>query len=178
MVHLSYVRIFSSTNYWLRIPQVAVLVGELIGRYLNDWIMDISIRRNKGVHEAESRLWCVKFSLSSKTWFMSKNVPHRACYLAVVLYVSGFVMLGVSFQKKLSIGVVIIGWGISGVAIMVNTVAVCGYIFCCTDVTIVFSCHPPDAYCNDCFPKRQVSSKQFCKWDVDGFGTGWNQCSP
>jgi len=97
-------------------PIVAVLVGELIGRYLNDWIMDISIRRNKGVHEAESRLW--------------------ACYLAVVLYVSGFVMLGASFQKELSIGLVIMGWGISEVAIMVNTVAVY-------------------AYCNDCFPKRQ-----------------------
>jgi len=40
-------------------PQVAVVIGELIGRYLNDWIMEVSIRRNKGVHEAESRLWCV-----------------------------------------------------------------------------------------------------------------------
>jgi hypothetical protein len=41
--------------------QVAVIIGELIGRYLNDWIMEFSIRRNKGVHEAESRLWCVTF---------------------------------------------------------------------------------------------------------------------
>jgi hypothetical protein len=41
------------------IPQVAVLIGELIGRYLNDWIMNFTIRRNKGVHEAETRLWCV-----------------------------------------------------------------------------------------------------------------------
>lgn len=37
--------------------QVAVLCGELIGRYTNDWIMNWSIRRNKGVFEAESRLW-------------------------------------------------------------------------------------------------------------------------
>jgi hypothetical protein len=43
--------------------QVAVIIGELIGRYLNDWIMEFSIRRNKGVHEAESRLWCVTFIL-------------------------------------------------------------------------------------------------------------------
>lgn len=109
---------------------------------------------------------------------MSKAVPHRACYLAVVLYVSGFVMLGASFQKELSIGMVIMGWGISEVAIMVNTVAVCEYLFCCTDVTVVLSCHPPDAYCNDCFPKRQVCSQYFRKWDADGFGTGRNQCSP
>jgi hypothetical protein len=38
-------------------PIVAVIVGELMGRYVNDWIMDISIRRNAGVFEAESRLW-------------------------------------------------------------------------------------------------------------------------
>jgi hypothetical protein len=57
---------------------------------------------------------------------MTKTVPDRACYLAVVLYLAGFVMLGASFQKELSIGVVIIGWGISEVAIMINTVAVCG----------------------------------------------------
>ncbi|KIM88318.1 hypothetical protein PILCRDRAFT_3335 [Piloderma croceum F 1598] len=97
-------------------PIIATLIGELIGRYLNDWIMDVSIRRNKGVHEAESRLW--------------------ACYLAVVLYVSGFVVLGAAFQQKLSIGAVIMGWGISVVAIMINTVAIY-------------------AYSNDCFPKRQ-----------------------
>jgi hypothetical protein len=41
------------------LPQVAVLLGELIGRYLNDWVMNVTIRRNNGVHEAESRLWCV-----------------------------------------------------------------------------------------------------------------------
>ncbi|KIM76220.1 hypothetical protein PILCRDRAFT_826583 [Piloderma croceum F 1598] len=97
-------------------PIVAVIIGELIGRYLNDWIMEVSIRRNKGVHEAESRLW--------------------ACYLAVVLYVVGFVVLGAAFQKKLSLGAVITGWGIAEVAIMINTVAIY-------------------AYCNDCFPTRQ-----------------------
>jgi hypothetical protein len=38
-------------------PIVAVVLGELTGRYVNDWIMDVSIRRNGGVFEAESRLW-------------------------------------------------------------------------------------------------------------------------
>ena len=52
--------------------QVAVVLGELLGRYLNDWIMRASIRRNNGVFEAESRLY--------------------ACYLATVLYVVGFVV--------------------------------------------------------------------------------------
>jgi len=51
---------------------------------------------------------------------------HRACYPAVVLYVVGFVVLGVAIQKHLSLGAVIMGWGISHVAVMVGTVAICG----------------------------------------------------
>ncbi|KIM78277.1 hypothetical protein PILCRDRAFT_11270 [Piloderma croceum F 1598] len=95
--------------------QVAVIIGELVGRYLNDWILEFFICRNKGVHEAESRLW--------------------PCYLAIVLYVCGFVVLWASFQNKLSLGAVIMGWGIAVASIMINTVAVY-------------------AYCTDCFPNN------------------------
>ncbi|KAI5825713.1 MFS general substrate transporter [Schizophyllum commune Tattone D] len=97
-------------------PIVAVILGELLGRYLNDWIMRTSIRRNNGVFEAESRLY--------------------ACYLATVLYVVGFVVLGAALQEHLSTGAVVMGWGIAEVGIMVNTVAVY-------------------AYANDAFPKHQ-----------------------
>jgi hypothetical protein len=91
-------------------PIVAVFVGELIGRFTNDWIMNLSIRRNNGVFEAESRLW--------------------ACYIAVLLGICGFVLLGASFQKHLSTGALVMGWGISEVAVMINTVAILAY---CTD---------------------------------------------
>jgi MFS family permease len=97
-------------------PIVAVLIGELIGRYNNDFIMNLSIRRNNGVFEAEHRLW--------------------ACYLAMPLYICGFVVLGASFQNHLSVGALVMGWGIAELAVMINTVAVY-------------------AYCNDCFPKHQ-----------------------
>ncbi|KAI0040199.1 MFS general substrate transporter [Auriscalpium vulgare] len=97
-------------------PIVAVLVGEIVGHFVNDMIMNISIRRNHGVFEAESRLW--------------------ACYIAVPLYICGFVLLGASFQKHLSTGALVMGWGIAEVAVMINTVAVY-------------------AYCNDAFPKHQ-----------------------
>ncbi|KAK0192754.1 major facilitator superfamily domain-containing protein [Armillaria mellea] len=97
-------------------PIVSVLLGELIGRYTNDWIMNMSIRRNHGVFEAESRLW--------------------ACYIALPLYICGFVTLGASIQNHLNTGAVIMGWGIAELAIMINTVAIY-------------------AYCNDCFPKQQ-----------------------
>ena len=44
--------------------KIAVVSGELVGRYTNDWIMNVSIRRNNGVFEAESRLWYVQLPLS------------------------------------------------------------------------------------------------------------------
>ncbi|KAJ6473840.1 MFS general substrate transporter [Mycena sanguinolenta] len=97
-------------------PIVSVILGELIGRYMNDWIQNFTIRRNNGVFEAESRLW--------------------ACYVAIPIYICGFVTLGAAFQKHLSPGAVIMGWGLAELAIMINTVAVY-------------------AYCNDAFPKHQ-----------------------
>ncbi|KAK0480594.1 MFS general substrate transporter [Armillaria novae-zelandiae] len=97
-------------------PIVSVLLGELVGRYLNDWIMNKSIKRNSGVFEAESRLW--------------------ACYIAMPLYICGFVTFGASIQKHLNTGGIIMGWGIAELATMINTVAIY-------------------AYCNDCFPKHQ-----------------------
>ena len=43
------------------------------------------------------------------------------------LYICGFVVLGASFQNHLSIGALVMGWGIAQVAVMVNTVAVCAF---------------------------------------------------
>ncbi|KAF8189378.1 MFS general substrate transporter [Pholiota molesta] len=97
-------------------PIVSVVLGEIVGRYTNDWIMRIGIRRNKGVFEAESRLW--------------------ACYIAIPLYICGFVTLGASIEKHLSTGALIMGWGIAEFAVMINTVAVYAYL-------------------NDSFPKHQ-----------------------
>jgi hypothetical protein len=38
-------------------PQVAAIIGEIIGHFANDAIMRFTTRRNQGVFEAESRLW-------------------------------------------------------------------------------------------------------------------------
>ncbi|KAI0000632.1 MFS general substrate transporter [Russula compacta] len=97
-------------------PMIAVFIGELIGHFANDAIMHAATRRNHGVFEAESRLW--------------------ACYIAIPLYICGFVVLGAALQNHLSVGALVMGWGIAQVAIMVNTVVVYAYL-------------------NDCFPKHQ-----------------------
>ena len=60
----------------------------------------------------------------------------RACYIAVPLFICGFLVIGASFQKHLSLGAVIMGWGIAELSIMINTVAVIAYL-------------------NDSFPRHQ-----------------------
>jgi hypothetical protein len=116
--------------------KVSVIIGELTGRFLNDWIVNKSVARNNGVFTAENRLW--------------------TCYLGLPLFVIGFVGLGAGIQEKLNIGAVIMGWGIAEVAIMITTVAVCefslsSYSFLVQKVDVC-----TDSYLNDCFPKYQV----------------------
>ncbi|KXN86661.1 hypothetical protein AN958_09839 [Leucoagaricus sp. SymC.cos] len=88
-------------------PVIAVVAGEILGRYLNDWVMNFSVKRNHGVFEAESRLW--------------------TCYFEVALYVVGFVILGVALQNRFSIAVIVVGWAIAQIAVLVTTVAVYAY---------------------------------------------------
>ena len=53
---------------------------------------------------------------------------YRACYIGTPLYICGFVVLGAAFQKHLSVGALVLGWGTSAVGTMVNTVAVCEFL--------------------------------------------------
>ncbi|KIJ06422.1 hypothetical protein PAXINDRAFT_20390 [Paxillus involutus ATCC 200175] len=87
-------------------PMVAVVIGEVIGRYANDWIMNASIRRNRGIFEPESRLWI--------------------CYIAMPLYLCGFLVLGEGI-RQLHMTALIIGWGIAEMAVMITTVGVYAY---------------------------------------------------
>ncbi|CAK5277845.1 unnamed protein product, partial [Mycena citricolor] len=91
-------------------PIAATVAGEIIGRYGNDLISTLSIRRNAGVFEAEMRLWM--------------------CYFALPLYVTGFLLLGFGFQNHNLAGV-IMGWLLGQIAIMLNTTAIYAYLKDC-----------------------------------------------
>ncbi|KAJ7763453.1 MFS general substrate transporter [Mycena metata] len=91
-------------------PIVATLAGEVIGRYGNDFIASVGIRRNRGVFEAEMRLWM--------------------CYVSLPLYVTGFLLLGHGVQAR-NVPAVIMGWGIGQTAIMLNTTAIYAYLQDC-----------------------------------------------
>lgn len=136
-------------------PIVAVMCGELFGRFTNDWIMNTSVKRNNGVFEAESRLWYVQDrNISGDRYTIANFAGVRACYAAVPLYICGFVLLGAAFEKHLGTAAIIFGWGIAVMAVMINTVAVCEWYFCYirykNRLTVT-----ADAYCNDCFPKHK-----------------------
>jgi len=89
------------------VPIISVLTGELLGRYLNDWIMYYCVRRNTGVFVAESRLW--------------------TCYLSTSLFLIGFLLVGAAFQHHFHLAVVIIGWIIVNISYLMTSVAVYAY---------------------------------------------------
>ncbi|GAA5924151.1 uncharacterized protein JCM15063_005558 [Sporobolomyces koalae] len=99
------------TSSLYAIPIVAVILGELVGRFLNDAITDRLIKRNSGVFYAEYRLWTI--------------------YFAIPFFVGGFVLLGAAFEKKLPVAALIFGWGMAEFAILINTVAVYAYLMNC-----------------------------------------------
>jgi hypothetical protein len=84
-------------------PIVGCLIGEFVGRYLNDWIAARGIRRNHGVFEPEMRLWTL--------------------YAALPFFVGGFVLLGYSFEYKLNFAAAVVGWVMAEFAILVSVCA-------------------------------------------------------
>lgn len=74
-------------------------------------IAERQIRRNKGVFEAEMRLW--------------------TCYISMPPFVAGFILVGAAFQNKLNVAAVIFGWGLAEFGILINTVAVYNYLNNC-----------------------------------------------
>jgi len=89
-------------------PIVAVLLGEFLGRYLNDGVANWRIRKNHGVFEPEMRLW--------------------ALYAVLPFYVAGFVLLGGAYKEKLSLVAVVFGWLMAQCANLMNTVSVYAYM--------------------------------------------------
>ena len=63
---------------------------------------------------------------TSNSNFMATS---RTCYIGVLLYVVGFVVLGASLQNH-HIAALIIGWGLAQIGILVTTVAVCKSTLC------------------------------------------------
>jgi len=88
-------------------PIVGIILGEVIGRYLNDWLADRLIKRNNGVFVAEMRLW--------------------ALWIAVPLFVLGMCLYGYAIQQKSFVALMVIGWGLFEIAIMITVIGTINY---------------------------------------------------
>lgn len=69
---------------------------------------------------------CLSFKMSLTVRWRAGE--YRACYVAVPLYVCGFVILGVALKDHNSVFALVVGWGLLVAAVMMNTVAVCAYL--------------------------------------------------
>ncbi len=105
------------------------------------------------------------------------SIAVRACYIAVPLYVCGFLVLGRAFQKHDSVGALVVGWGIAEVATMVNTVAVCASFYDARATREDSRSFTLDAYTNDCFPRHQgeVSALINLSRTLGGFSVAYFQ---
>ena len=97
-----------------------------------------------------------------------------------VAFICGFIVLGAAFQKKLSVGAVVMGWGLAEVAVMINTVAVCKLLAMVLKISIDSSGYffsYLDAYCNDCFPrhKGEISALINLARTLGGFSVAYFQ---
>ncbi|GHJ89596.1 hypothetical protein NliqN6_5998 [Naganishia liquefaciens] len=93
-------------SYWS--PIVGCILGEIVGRYFNDWTASRLIRKNQGVFEAEMRLWTL--------------------YLGLPFFAAGFIILGAGFQYKFNFAGLVIGWVLAEFGILISTVGIYAYL--------------------------------------------------
>jgi hypothetical protein len=89
-------------------PMAGVLIGELWGHVFNDFLQNFFLRKNKGMHVPEIRLW--------------------GCYPAVVVGVASLVLYGQTLQHSLNWLGIAFGWGMNSFCMLVSTTAISAYV--------------------------------------------------
>ncbi|KIW47290.1 hypothetical protein, variant [Exophiala oligosperma] len=102
-----------SLGYCFFTPIVAVCLGELIGHFFNDAMANHYTKTHRGRFMPEVRL--------------------RSTYIGAILMVPGLVVIGQALAHHLTIGAIIMGWGMYTTGIMITSVAT---------VAWALSCHP------------------------------------
>ncbi|GAA5976187.1 hypothetical protein JCM11641_001075 [Rhodosporidiobolus odoratus] len=92
-------------------PLVALIIGEIIGHFLNDYVANRYIKKHAGLFKPECRL--------------------PVFFGAAVLMIPGLCIVGVALQRQLSVAAVIVGWGMYVVGVMISSVAVTAFLLDC-----------------------------------------------
>lgn len=89
-------------------PIVGILLGELFGHFFNDYLARRYVRKHYGVFEPEARLPMI--------------------YISGACMAIGLIVIGQALLHHLSIGAIIIGWGMHTFGVMTTSVAVSAYV--------------------------------------------------
>lgn len=89
-------------------PMVAVILGEIIGHWLHNFIANIYIQRHRGGFEPEARLIVL--------------------WLASPCSVAGLVLFGFCYQQKYHYMVAALAWGLYVFGLMITTVGLNAYL--------------------------------------------------
>ena len=92
-------------------PIVAIFLGEIFGHYFNDYITKRYTHRHQGLFIPEVRL--------------------RTTYVGAFFMIPGLVLVGQALKNRLTIGAVIVGWGMFQFGVMVVSVAIVAYVLDC-----------------------------------------------
>lgn len=98
-------------GYCFFTPIVGVSLGELIGHFFNDATANHYIKHHHGRFMPEVRL--------------------RSTYIGAILMVPGLIIIGQALAKHLTIGAIIVGWGMYTTGITVTSVATVAWALSC-----------------------------------------------
>ncbi|KAE8327207.1 hypothetical protein BDV39DRAFT_205339, partial [Aspergillus sergii] len=89
-------------------PVIAVILGELTGHWLHDYLAKLSTKRNQGRLEPEARLLAI--------WF------------ATPFILAGIILLGFALEGAYHYMLTALGWGFYVFGVMIVTVAINAYV--------------------------------------------------
>lgn len=99
---------YHATAYIYFSPIVAIVIGEVFGHFFNDYLARRYVKRHHGLYEPETRL--------------------IAIYPSALFQIAGLVLLGQALSRHISVGAVVMGWGMYSFGIMTMSVAVSSYL--------------------------------------------------
>ncbi|KAF2851658.1 MFS general substrate transporter [Plenodomus tracheiphilus IPT5] len=92
-------------------PIVGVVIAEILGHFLNDFIARRYVAKHGGVFEPEVRLWPV--------------------YIGAVFNIPGLVLVGQTVANHWNVAGAVFGWGLFGFGIMLGSVVITAYCLDC-----------------------------------------------
>lgn len=101
----------TATSLLYLAPMLGVIIAEFWGHVFNDWLQNLFIRRNHGLHKPEIRLW--------------------GAWVAVVFAVCSPVLYGQVLQHSLHWIGIAFGWGLNTFAMLAATTVISTYVLDC-----------------------------------------------